>query len=151
MMIDEKKIKGMRLSEVIDNLPEDLVLHIGSDTGFFFIGNNVEFYRDVGQIESEYLQTAHKRLKENLKRIKNLTEELKKPRVDFAQTKIVSGKIKTAVEKAQCSEKYLSEFKPIKSREVVSEYKKSNEPGICIIVTGSENGKYWSWEEYKNK
>lgn len=151
MMIDKKKIKGMRLSEIIDKVPEDLVLHIGSDTGFFFVGFKSEYYRDIDQISQDYLQMAHKKLKESLKRIKNINEELRKPVVNFAQTKTIQGKIRTVVEKAQYCENYISAFKPIPERKVVEVYRKVDESEICIVVTGSENGKYWSLEEYKNK
>ena len=139
------------LADVIDNLPDDQVIHIGSDTGFFFIGSKAEYYRDIDQISQDYLQTAHKKLKEHLKRIKKLNEDLRKPVVDFAQTKTIQGKIRTAVEKAQYNEKYISEFEPIPDRKVIEIYNRLQGDGICVIVTGAENGKYWFQKEYENK
>lgn len=141
----------MALSDVIDKLPDDEVIYIGSDTGFFFAGSKTEYYRDIDQISQDYLQTAHKKLKEHLKRIKKLNEDLRKPVVDFAQTKTIQGKIRTAVEKAQYNEKYISEFEPIPDRNVLEIYKRLQGDGICIIVAGDENGKYWSAEEYRDK
>lgn len=141
----------MTLADVIDNLPDDQVIYIGSDTGFFFIGSKAEYYRDIERISQDYLQTAHKKLKEHLKRIKKLNEDLKKPVVDFAQTKTIQGKIRTAVEKAQYNESYISSFEPITDRKVVEIYNRLQGDGICVIVTGAENGKYWSVEEYRDK
>ena len=141
----------MALADVIDKLPDDEVIHIGSDTGFFFVGCKAEYYRDIDQISQDYLQTAHKKLKEHLKRIKNLNEDLRKPVVDFAQIKTIQGKIRTAVEKAQYNESYISSFEPIPDRKVIEIYKRLQGDGICVIVTGVENGKYWSAEEYRDK
>lgn len=141
----------MALADVIDKLPDDEVIHIGSDTGFFFVGLKAEYCRDIDQISQDYLQMAHKRLKENLKRIKKLNEELRKPVVDFAQTKTIQGKIRTAVEKAQYNESYISSFEPIPDRKVVEIYNRLQGDGICVVVTGAENGKYWSVEEYRDK
>lgn len=141
----------MALDDVIDKLPDDEVIHIGSDTGFFFADCKAEFYRDVDQIEKNYLQTAHKRLKENLNRIQNLTKEFRKKKVNFAEAKEIVKKIGDANERAQCNEKYLSEFETILGRKVIDIYDRIQKDGICIIVTGSENGKYWFREEYENK
>lgn len=141
----------MTLADVIDKLPDDEVIHIGSNTGFFFVGSKAEYCRDIDQIPQDYLQTAHKKLKEHLKRIKNLNEDLRKPVVDFAQTKTVQGKIRTAVEKAQYNESYISSFEPIPDRKVIEIYKRLQGDGISVIVTGAENGKYWSAEEYRDK
>lgn len=151
MNVEAIRASEMALSDVIDKLPDDEVIHIGSDTGFFFVGSKAEYYRDIAQISQDYLQTAHKKLKEHLKRIKNLNEDLIKPVVDFAQTKTIQGKIRTAVEKAQYNESYISAFEPIPDRKVLEIYKRLQGDGICVIVTGAENGKYWSVEEYRNK
>ena len=151
MNVEAIRASEMALSDVIDKLPDGEVTHIGSDTGFFFVGSKTEYYRDIDQISQDYLQTAHKKLKEHLKRIKNLNEDLRKPVVDFAQTKTTQGKIRTAVEKAQYNENYISTFEPITDRKVLEIYERLQEDGICIIVTGAENGKYWSREEYRDK
>lgn len=55
------------------------------------------------------------------------------------------------MEKAQYNEKYISEFEPIPDRKVLEIYKRLQGDGICVIVTGAENGQYWSVEEYRNK
>lgn len=151
MNVEAIRASEMALSDVIDKLPDDEVIHIGSDTGFFFAGSKTEYYRDIDQISQDYLQTAHKKLKEHLKRIKNLNEDLRKPAVDFAQIKTIQGKIRTAVEKAQYNESYISSFEPIPDRKVIEIYKRLQGDGICVIVTGDENGKYWSVEEYRDK
>lgn len=151
MNVEAIRASEMALADVIDKLPDDEVIHIGSDTGFFFVGRKDEYYRDIDQISQDYLQTAHKKLKEHLKRIKKLNEDLKKPVVDFAQIKTIQGKIRTAVEKAQYNEKYISEFEPIPNRKVVEIYNRLQGDGICVVVTGAENGKYWFREEYENK
>ena len=151
MNVEAIRASEMALSDVIDKLPDDEVIHIGSDMVFFFAGSKTEYYRDIDQISQDYLQTAHKKLKEHLKRIKNLNEDLRKPVVDFAQTKTIQGKIRTAVEKAQYNESYISSFEPIPDRKVLEIYKRLQGDGICIIVTGDENGKYWSAEEYRDK
>ena len=151
MNVEAIRASEMALADVIDNMPDDEVIRIGSDTGFFFVGSKAEYYRDIDQISQDYLQTAHKKLKEHLKRIKKLNEDLKKPVVDFAQTKTIQGKIRTAVEKAQYNESYISSFEPIPDRKVLEIYKRLQGDGICIIVTGDENGKYWSAEEYRDK
>ena len=151
MNVEAIRASEMALSDVIDKLSDDEVIHIGSDTGFFFVVSKSEYYRDIDQISQDYLQTAHKKLKEHLKRIKNLNEDLRKPVVDFAQIKTIQGKIRTAVDKAQYNESYISSFEPIPDRKVLEIYKRLQGDGICIIVTGDENGKYWSAEEYRDK
>lgn len=58
----------MALSDVIDKMPDGEVIHIGSDTGFFFVGSKAEYYRDIDQISQDYLQTAHKKIKRTSKK-----------------------------------------------------------------------------------
>lgn len=146
MNVEAIRASEMALSDVIDKLPDDEVIHIGSDTGFFFVGSKAEYYRDIDQISKDYLQTVHKKLKEHLKRIKKLNEDLGKPVVDFAQIKTTQGKIRTAVGKAQYNEKYISEFEPIPDRKVLEIYKRLQGDGICVIVTGAEMGNIGRWK-----
>lgn len=50
--------------------------------------------------------------------------------------------------KKKC-EKYLNTYTPLPDRKVKDAYWKiSKEDGICIIVDGTESGKYWNKEEW---
>ena len=50
MNVEAIRASEMALSDVIDKLPDDEVIHIGPDAGFFFVGSKAEYYRDIDQI-----------------------------------------------------------------------------------------------------
>ena len=38
---------GKRLDDAIKYMPDDAILHIGSRTGFLFVGDKAHYYRDI--------------------------------------------------------------------------------------------------------
>ena len=59
------------------------------------------------------------------------------------------GKLKKYYCPYKKCEKYLNTYTPLPDRKVKDAYWKiSKEDGICIIVDGTESGKYWNKEEW---
>ena len=55
-------------------------------------------------------------------------------------TKLYNSKI--------AAEDYIKIFKPLRNRKVLEVYPRIQKDGICIIVEGIEQGKYWDKSEW---
>lgn len=70
----------------------------------------------------------------------------------FDELSKIIKKIRRYLSRLKQEEKYIDEFIPIKDRDVKSVYDKiKKEDGICIVVKGSESGKFWDREEWERE
>lgn len=57
------KFIGKKLNEVISIFPNDVVLHIGSNTCFMFIGNKNEYEKDIESVSKSLINDSKKLFK----------------------------------------------------------------------------------------
>ena len=84
--------------------------------------------------------------------IREANEVLADSKLTFDEVKNMVKKIRGNVPALNKVAKYIDEFTPTKDRDVKSVYDKDKkEDGICIVVKGTENGKYWDREEWERE
>ena len=143
------KLIGEKLSDAISMVDDSLIISIGSASAFFFIGTRAEYFSKIHDISEKFvdynrgLMERYKSLIENAIEILIRHESTTKERVEAI------GKLKKYYCPYKKCEKYLNTYTPLPDRKVKDAYWKiSKEDGICIIVDGTESGKYWNKEEW---
>lgn len=142
-------IIGKKLDDAISMVDDNLIINIGSASAFFFIGTRAEYFSKIHDISEKFvdynrgLMERYKSLIENAIEILIRHESTTKERVEAI------GKLKKYYCPYKKCEKYLNTYTPLPDRKVKDAYLKINkEDGICIIVDGTESGKYWNKEEW---
>lgn len=143
------KLIGEKLSDAISMADDNLIINIGSASAFFFIGTKRDYENKIDKISISFvdynkeLMDKYKSLIENAIEILIQHESTTKERVEAI------GKLKKYYCPYKKCEKYLNTYTPLPDRKVKDAYWKiSKEDGICIIVDGTESGKYWDKEEW---
>lgn len=140
---------GKRLDDEIKYMPDDVILHIGSRTGFLFVGDKNRYYFDIKKVNSDMIKTQEA-IAETAKR--KLYCEIRKlivPGIKDKDAKKCVGKIRVYYDTETASRKYISDFIPLGQRKIIEIYPRLQRDGIVIIVEGAESGKYWDLKEYK--
>lgn len=143
------KLIGEKLSDAISMADDNLIINIGSASAFFFIGTKRDYENKIDKISVSFvdynkgLMDKYKSLIENAIEILIRHESTTKERVEAI------GKLKKYYRPYKKCEKYLDTFTPIMDRKIKDVYwKNKKEDGVCIIVEGTESGKYWDKEEW---
>ena len=98
------------------------------------------------------MNNAKEREKKYREKIREANEALSDNKITFDELTKMVKRIRTYFPGLKLVEKYINDFIPIKKREVESIYDKDKkEDGICIVVKGTENGKYWDREEWERE
>ena len=140
----------MKINEVIQEMDNETILNIGSGSGWFFIGKKEDYEKNIEKISRSYLNDAKEREKKYREKIREANEALSDNKITFDELTKMVKRIRTYFPALKKVEKYIDEFTPIKDRDVESVYDKiKKEDGICIVVKGTENGKYWDREEWE--
>lgn len=149
MVKDIDKLIGKKLDDAISMADDNLIINIGSASAFFFIGTRAEYFSKIHDISEKFvdynrgLMERYKSLIENAIEILIRHESTTKERVEAI------GKLKKYYRPYKKCEKYLDTFTPIMDRKIKDVYwKNKKEDGVCIIVEGTEAGKYWDKEEW---
>ena len=145
------KLKGKKLDFAISLMGEDDILHIGSSTGFIFIGTKEEYHKNVGGISSHWKKFYQDIVKSREKSIMSTVAEITKLKKDYKYRPALEDKLnrlKILYASKTGAEDILKAFKPIQSRKVLDVYPRIQMDGICIIVEGQEQGKYWDKSEW---
>lgn len=145
------KLKGKKLDFAISLMGEDDILHIGSSTGFIFIGTKEEYYKNVGGIFSHWKKFYQDIVKRREKSIMSTVAEITKLKKDYKYRPALEDKLnrlKILYASKTGAEDILKAFKPIQHRKVLDVYPRIQMDGICIIVEGQEQGKYWDKSEW---
>lgn len=142
-----EKVK-MKINEVIQEMDNETILNIGSGSAWFFIGKKEDYEKNIEKISRSYLNNAKEKEKKYREKIREANEALSDNKITFDELTKMVKRIRTYFPRLKLVEKYIDEFTPIKNRDVKSVYDKiKKEDGICIVVEGTENGKYWDREE----
>ena len=145
------KLKGKKLDFAISLMGEDDILHIGSSTGFIFIGTKEEYYKNVGGISAHWKKFYQDIIKSREKSIMSTVAEITKLKKDYKYRPALEDKLnrlKILYASKTSAEDILKVFKPIQTRKVLDVYPRIQMDGICIIVEGAEQGKYWDKQEW---
>ena len=145
------KLKGTKLDFAISLMDADDILHIGSSTGFIFIGTKEEYYKNVGGISAHWKKFYQDIVKIREKSIMSTVAEITKLKKDYKYKTSLEDKInklKILYASKTGAEDILKVFKPVQSRKVLDVYPRIQMDGICIIVEGAEQGKYWDKSEW---
>ena len=146
-----EKVK-MKINEVIQEMDNETILNIGSESGWFFIGKKEDYEKNIEKISSSYLNNAKEREKKYREKIREANEALSDNKITFDELTKMVKRIRTYFPGLKLVEKYINDFIPIKKREVKSIYDKDKkEDGICIVVEGTENGNFWDREEWERE
>ena len=146
-----EKVK-MKINEVIQEMDNETILNIGSGSGWFFIVKKEDYEKNIEKISRSYLNDAKEKEKKYRERIREANEVLADSKLTFDELEKMVKKIRRNFPALKLVEKYINEFIPIKKREVKNIYDKDKkEDGICIVVKGTENGKYWDREEWERE
>ena len=131
----------MKLRELIEVMPDDRQLYIGSASNFLFIGTKAEYLKSEEWLSAWY----YTRSKENLKRYQRELDTILNART----LKLYRLKQKKTCEQSiERLNNYLKEYIPLDEREVLDKYLRI-QGGIAIIVEGSDCGRFWTKEEYQ--
>ena len=142
----------MKINEVIQEMDNETILNIGSGSGWFFIGKKEDYEKNIEKISRSYLNDAKEKEKKYREKIREANEALADSRLTFDELSKMIKKIRRYLPGLKKVEKYIDEFIPIKDRDVESVYDKiKKEDGICIVVKGTENGKFWDREEWERE
>lgn len=166
----EKKIT---LKERIENLESGEILHIGSGSGFFFIGSKTKAKKDIPGISNRFIRTARNKLKALSRELEAMEEQgcphveiqlfgYKSKKADLLitqNTKEINSQLKTKYDvhlndtrqSFKNTNRYVENFVPVMEREIIEEYPRLSEDGIVVIVKGGEAGAYWYKKEYDSK
>lgn len=98
------------------------------------------------------MNNAKEKEKKYREKIREANEALSDNKITFDKLTQMVKRIRTYFPGLKLVEKYIDEFTPIKDRDVKSVYDKiKKEDGICIVVKGSESGKFWDREEWERE
>ena len=139
----------MKLLQLVNEQPDDLVVHIGSGCGFLFIGSVADFMKKADAIDAEIIGAINKRV-ENLKNRKEFLKGCMDQADNSKEFFSKSDELNDLTEKILSVKYQVDNFIPIMERIVIDFYPRFQDDGSCIIVQGKENGIYWYKEDYDN-
>lgn len=145
------KLKGTTLDFTVSLMNDDDILHISSSTGFIFIGTKEEYYKNVGGISAHWKKFYQDIIKSREKSIMSTVAEITKLKKDYKYRAALEDKLnrlKILYASKTSAEDILKVFKPVQSRKILDVYPRIQMDGICIIVEGQEQGKYWDKSEW---
>ena len=89
--IELDKLVGLTLTEALREIPDDEIVHIGSGTGFLFVGTKETFTRDEDAICQDCIKAARKNTQLCLKQIQEQTERIGKKRTKLEDLRKIAG------------------------------------------------------------
>ena len=143
--IDLDRLVGMTLADALMEIPDNEVIHIGSGTGFLFVGDKDTFEEDEEKINKECRERAIKMMTLYLDNIQKATHNIGEKRIKLEELKNRVDIIQNLCDK-------VSEMKdnliPLPERTVREVYPRIQGDGVIILIQGTENGRYWYKSEY---
>lgn len=130
---------------------DDMILSIGSRSGYMFIGTRQDYDREIDAISTEVKTALEDKLGEVETTIQSLQAALVAghTRKGSISPDSVRKKLAEFEEKQRVLAETLAIFKPLREREVIDLYSRINpNDGTCVIVEGGETGEAWFKEEY---
>lgn len=156
----------MILDDYVKGLDADTIMHIGAKSGFFFIGDKVEYEDIIDQIDFEMKAGVRHTMIKNRSVLKKMIEQ-GEPNKPIEISYIKDGQpltrglsleetkkryynrinsIKVLINDAK---EYLNNYTKLRERNIIEFYGRVlNDDGIVLVVEGKEEGKYWYKSEY---
>ena len=145
-------VREIKLDKLVKEIESDNeVLHIGSGTGFIFIGTRKEYDQQIDGVSKRYYDFYRSIPPAREKSILNTAIEIAKLKRDHRYKSELIKKVNkiTALYNSKiAAEDYIKIFKPLRNRKVLEAYPRIQKDGVCIIVEGMEQGKYWDKSEW---
>ena len=142
----------MTLGELLNKIPDDMIVSIGAKEAYFFIGKKCLFDADkMDKLCTDRLKQLIRRNRCQLKVLK-LTppvREENEPQKDFEGRVVLWKRAQEVKSKTiQNRKKQLAEAsEKIKDREVLNVFRRVAAPGIAIVIAGDTHGQYWFLSE----
>ena len=149
------KIKGEALENVVENFKgSDIILHIGAQSGFFFVGTAEEFEKEIDDISDGFIPVLEDKIRNAQRDIELVSKTT--IRKDFEEdvetfsTRLTNAaaRLRTALKLIPETRAYIKNYTPIRKRKVKSFNKRIEENTVAIVVEGIENGDYWDRTEW---
>ena len=144
--------------EEIEGTAPDTIFYIGSQNGFFFIGDVNEYKAEIENISNKYLKYFKTQV---TKANKTISDGLKPIQIDKAKDEPVekyvnrlAGLAEALKQALRTKEKlipYIESYKPFMQRIPTEVFKKDeilDQKGVVINLKGIEQGAYWFKSEY---
>jgi len=149
------KIKGETLENVVENFKgSGVILHIGAQSGFFFVGTAEEFEKEIDDISAGFIPVLEDKIKNAQDDIRLVAQTTIRKNYDedisVFSTRLTSAatRLRTAIKIIPEIKAYIKKYTPIRKRKVKSFNKRIEENTIAIVVEGIENGDYWDRTEW---
>lgn len=143
----------MKLMEKLETLPNDTIVHIGARSSYFFIGTVDEFKEDadlLNKVLIERHKNAMKSMYYQMVAIIKDCEERHKLETKKAYCRRVTARMKmiqTICKRINTKADAITNHIDVRQREVIDEYPRISDEGICLIVSGVDMGSFWFKEE----
>lgn len=135
--IELDKLVGLTLSEALEEIPDDEVVHIGSGTGFLFVGGKDAFEEDERGITEQCQKRAAKMIQRYVKDIERI-----------AIAVALEEQLEEILNLCDKINEQVGNMKPITERTVREVYPRIEGDGVIVLISGTENGRYWYKSEY---
>lgn len=143
---------GKTLDEAVKEMNDDVIIHIGSASGFVYIGTKQQYDKMIDSISERYHKFFLNAKKRYTRKIKIYYGKLKA--LD-EQSETYENCYRMITECIHRYKRYLKQvcgvidrFKPMRERMVKEIYKRISKDGIVITIQGDEAGKYWDKDEW---
>lgn len=160
------------LDQLMGELLDTDIVSIGSAQAYFFIGTKAEYEATIDAVSNELREKLRATRREMLDtrdlfcesyddladtqpecRWNQIPDEEYKRIAKLAETLRKSASAMPRIKRRlPIVEQQIVGFKPVRKRAVLEFYPRIDpDGGWCVIVEGSEYGKYWTLEEYRNR
>lgn len=143
-----------KLINVLEKIEPDEIVYIGASSGFFFIGTAQDAINSIDDISLNFLSKMKDRRYIHFNKldetIENIPVKKRHSPKWVKEARKYARNIEDKCNLIDAIEKDIKTFKMISDRRVIEIFSRIQNDGMCIIVEGTENGAFWSIEEYQN-
>lgn len=136
---------GMTLADALREIQDDEIVHIGSGTGFLFVGDKDTFEEDEEKISKECRERAIKMMALYMDNIRKATCDIGQKRIKLEELKNRADAIQKLCDKVG---EMMGNLIPLPERTVREVYPRIEGDGVIVLISGTENGRYWEKKEY---
>lgn len=140
------------LDEAVQEMGDDVILHIGSESGFVFVGTKKQYEQMIDRISDHYhkfFMEAKNRYTRKIKKYSDKLRELEKSEYYEKELRMITESLRTYKRYLKQICNVLNRFKPMRERAAKEVYKRISKDGIVILIEGDETGKYWNKQEWE--
>lgn len=138
---------------IIKREDPDMILHVGSSSGYFVIGTPDEVRKELRTLSSKFREKYFNDYNKIMLWFASKAEDAiwdreEHPLVYAERIARISKAIMAREQSISRTVKFYTEFEELETRKVVKFYARFSEPGMALIVTGYETGLFWTRDEY---